>query len=496
MTAEQRDPNVRRLVFELVDAAPAPPPFPSGAVAVAVTEPAAVRARRPRAWIVAALAVVIVAGTVGAVVIARRSPTQHPLAAPRSATVAYVDSRGLVVRSATGAERVVVSGSVSGPRWSPSGTWVAYRDGDAVVRVVSGDGGTSFLVGRAGTYTWSPTLDALAVSDQAGVHVWTFGELPPHAVTVDPAVGGVDPTVQSFAWSRGGTSLAIAMEHRDRTGPGAPSDSLWLATGVCRPGTPAVCAQPRELTRIPYTPGQNDYPLLVTGFGFDNSQVLFWADSIGSSSIEMDGLPLKAVPIDGGSGKTIATTIVRDSWVQPSPDGAQLLVVRSRGRMVTDPREVDVCTAPDACRALAPAPDVQTLDPAWSPDGREIAFVREDHASYTPPITNGTVDWKTKYRNRKLWIANADGSHAHELTAAGAGIADPQFAPDGKSIAFVRDAQVWQLDLATGKVELLSGSLRTGPKCTFDDCLPDIAPYEATNLWSSYYAVKFADSSH
>ena len=164
--------------------------------------------------------------------------------------------------------------------------------------------------------------------------------------------------------------------------------------------------------------------------------------------------------------------------------------------MVTDPRQLEVCTDPDACRSIAPAPDVQTLDPAWSPDGRRIAFVREANASFAPPVINNTIDWTTKYRNRALWIANADGSHAHDLASAGRSIADPQFAPDGKSIVFVRDARVWQLDLATGKVEPRSGSLRTTTAvCTSNDCLPDTAPYEALSLWSDHYAVKFASAS-
>src|SRR5262249_40538377 len=109
------------------------------------------------------------------------------------------------------------------------------------------------------------------------------------------------------------------------------------------------------------------------------------------------------------------------------------------------------------------------------------------------PVVGGAIDWRTKYRSRTLWLANADGSDARELTAAGEGIADPQFAPGGQSIVFVRDARVWQLDLAHGEIEPLTGSLRTAATCPFDDCLPDVAPYEGTNLWSTYYAVIFAE---
>jgi len=493
MTPEDRDPRVRELVFELIDAAPAPPPFPEAGVAV--TGRVATRARRPRSWAVALLAALLVAGSVAAVVIARRSPAQHPLGPAAAPSVAFVDGRGLVVRAPSGAETVVTRGPVVTPKWSPSGEWLAYEDSGSVF-VVRSDGRHPISLGDFGTFEWSPVVDALATTDKAGVRVWSMHDTAPQSVGIEPQVGGVDSEALSVVWSADGTSLAMAMERRDHTGPGAPVDSLWLATDVCRPSAPVECGAPRKLTHIPYTPGPEDYPLLVTAFGFDDTQVLFWADYIGSSSIEMDGLPLRAVSVDGGKAAGIATTIVRDSWVGPSPDGSKLLVVRSNGRMVTDLRQLEVCTAPDACRKIAAAPDVQTLDPAWSPDGKQIAFVRETNASYTPPLVDNGIDWRTKYRNRTLWIANADGSDPHEVTAAGRGVADPQFAPDGRSIVFVRDARVWQLDLATGHIEPLTGSLRTAPTCTFDDCLPDVAPYEGINLWSTHYAVKFAEPSH
>jgi Tol biopolymer transport system component len=495
MTTEHRDPHVRRLVFELVDAAPEAPPFPS-----AVPEDVTARRRLPgpRSLLVAALVVALVVGAVVAVVAVRRSrvdrpPVQKPTITPTDATVAYIDGRGLVVRAPSGDETVLARGAVSRPRWSPSGDWLAYRNGDEVW-VARSDGRASFPLGVVGAYEWSPTVDAVAATDDQGARVWLVHDSQADLETINPPVGGVEPSVQSVAWSGGGTSLAIGMWTRDHAGPGRPTASLWLAVGVCRAGPPAECGRPRQLQKIPYTPGLDDYPLLVTGFAFEN-RLLFWTDYQGSGSVQMDGLPLKAVDRDTGVATDIATTIVRDSWVQPSPDGSQLLVVRSNGRMVTDPREVDLCNSSHACRALAPAHDVQTLDPAWSPDGRRIAFVREDHASFTPPVTNGTIRWTVKYRNRRLWIANADGSDAHEITAAGGGIADPQFAPDGQSIVFVRDARVWQIDLATGHAVGLTGSLGAAAACTFDDCLPNAAPYEATNLWSNYYAVKFAATS-
>jgi TolB protein len=55
------------------------------------------------------------------------------------------------------------------------------------------------------------------------------------------------------------------------------------------------------------------------------------------------------------------------------------------------------------------------VDPAWSPDGREIAFSR---------YTNGAL---------RIWVMNADGSDQRSLGVAGD---QPSWAPDGSMLAF------------------------------------------------------------
>ena len=80
---------------------------------------------------------------------------------------------------------------------------------------------------------------------------------------------------------------------------------------------------------------------------------------------------------------------------------------------------------------------------------------------------------------------------ARELVAAGAGVADPQFSPDGRSIVFVRDARLWQLDVASDRVTARSGSMRVTGACAAGDCLPDEAVYETQARWSDHEAVYF-----
>ena len=62
-------------------------------------------------------------------------------------------------------------------------------------------------------------------------------------------------------------------------------------------------------------------------------------------------------------------------------------------------------------------------DPAWSPDGRKLAFVRLS-ADLGEPI----------------YVVNADGSGLRRLTRGPALDADPAWSPDGRKLAFVRAA--------------------------------------------------------
>jgi Tol biopolymer transport system component len=95
---------------------------------------------------------------------------------------------------------------------------------------------------------------------------------------------------------------------------------------------------------------------------------------------------------------------------------------------------------------------VEDEDPAWSPDGRSIAFVR---TITTPGIPDPT-------EQRSIWIMDADGSN-QRMVADGV---EPSWSPDGRSIAFnmgsigvingLPTSVVAVVDLATGDVTVLT----------------------------------------
>jgi dipeptidyl aminopeptidase/acylaminoacyl peptidase len=67
-------------------------------------------------------------------------------------------------------------------------------------------------------------------------------------------------------------------------------------------------------------------------------------------------------------------------------------------------------------------------DPQWSPDGRRMAYVRDD----------------------EIWVMEADGSRVTKVTGAPGGGRQPRWSPDGRRIAFISRrrgwSQVWLID--------------------------------------------------
>ena len=69
------------------------------------------------------------------------------------------------------------------------------------------------------------------------------------------------------------------------------------------------------------------------------------------------------------------------------------------------------------------AGDAEHVSPAWSPDGRRLAFAR---------ARTGVTD----YSLFDLWVMDVDGGNARRLTDAVGRVAVPSWSPDGRLIAF------------------------------------------------------------
>lgn len=124
------------------------------------------------------------------------------------------------------------------------------------------------------------------------------------------------------------------------------------------------------------------------------------------------------------------------SW---SPDGGTIAFTHvardSDGSWHSRIRLLDVASRSVRTLAIDTSFDLGIRDAAWTPDGRQIAFVAE------------------RPGGGRIWIVGASGGVATPLSQDSMPAIAPNFSPDGKRVAFLaRDSanrlQVWEQDLA------------------------------------------------
>jgi hypothetical protein len=85
-------------------------------------------------------------------------------------------------------------------------------------------------------------------------------------------------------------------------------------------------------------------------------------------------------------------------------------------------------------------------DPAWSPDGSSIAFVRETRQGVAGVVAESN-----------LYLINADGTNLHKVDLPVSRVTSPQWSPDGTTLALMSDVYVgeeWQgADIYTVRVD-------------------------------------------
>jgi len=130
-----------------------------------------------------------------------------------------------------------------------------------------------------------------------------------------------------------------------------------------------------------------------------------------------------------------------------SPDGTQLAFSGQIGTTVEDPSrtEIYVVRADGTGRRRLTANDAVDGNPAWSPDGKHIAFVR-------------VAELGTEQARGGLFVMDADGGSVRQITTAAAPNLDvaPAWSPDGSEIAFVRVASSAGSELPRASLHVVS----------------------------------------
>jgi WD40-like Beta Propeller Repeat len=110
------------------------------------------------------------------------------------------------------------------------------------------------------------------------------------------------------------------------------------------------------------------------------------------------------------------------------------------GRVVWDAKQVEICTRV-GCSPVRTAKRRVTLDPAWSANGRFLAYVQAPDRTSGPWSQAVVGSW---YAEHQLRVLDTRAGVTRKLGFAG-GATVPIWSPDGRSLLFVDKDAIWLL---------------------------------------------------
>jgi Tol biopolymer transport system component len=372
-------------------------------------------------------------------VVSSQRPASDPALSPDGRMLVYAaeDERGrtdlYVVRISGGARVALTSddGVEATPRFSPDGDYVAFTrrasaGGVPEVRIVPALGGDAVaVIPGAVAPAWSPDGKRMAflrrASPDADVELVTSaldGSDPRTVLRGDSAL----PFLRNPAWSPSG-GIAVVR------GSGGISGEIWIV--------PERGGQPRRLTQDPPAVF-SDWP----AFTADGTGLVHASNRGGATNIWVQ-------PVAGGAPVRVTTGPGSDESPTTAANGSVAFVTsRWRNELLVHP------LAGEPTRAIhSHAPFIWS--PAFSPDGREIAFSQME--------VDGS--WH-------VWSIPAAGGDPRRLTS-GAGELYPRFSRDGAWLFF----HTWAVPRTIGRLPAAGGAadvLRFGDGTS--DAFADVSP--------------------
>ncbi|HKW08838.1 MAG TPA: protease, partial [Gemmatimonadaceae bacterium] len=412
----------------------------------------------------------------GAMPAVRRDPSsapqllQHPAISATTIAFVYAGDLWTVPRQGGDARRLTAAGGVSDVAFSPDGSQIAYTgeyDGNADVYVMPASGGMphrlTYHPERDEVVGWTPNGNSVVFrSRRKGVTrvsrlftVGLNGGLPteialPTAYEGSYASGGermaympLSPVFRAWKRYRGGTTspiwLVTLASGQVETVPRANSndfDPMWIGDKVYflsdRNGPVTLFAYDTRTRSVTQTLPNTGYDMKTASAGpgaivYEQFGVLHLFDVASGTEHPLNIRISADIPALRPRYVNVARNITNASI---SPTGARA-AFEARNEIFTVPAEKG-----DA-RDLTNTPGIAERDPAWSPDGKSVAYFSDESGEYA------------------LHLRDQSGLGDVKKISLGAPASfyySPVWSPDSKKIAYYdKRLTLWVVDIATQK---------------------------------------------
>ncbi len=328
----------------------------------------------------------------------------QPSLSPDGRSVAFVSDRDnhfdIWVGLVTGGNLVRITNDPnlkSRPRWSPDGTKIAYArlndSGLWDIWLVPALGGPSRrILTNAFDPAWSPDGQLLAYASASTIWVSDASGGNARALTQREPLLHNQP-----AFSSDGRQLAFV---RRVPGPYGELAVAELATGKIR-----------QLT--------DDGALALSPVWSPKDEFIYFASSRGGT------LNIWRIAARGGAPEQITAGQGDDTELDLSTDGKRLVFSSYRSNLNIAEIPVEPVGGHATLKWLTTDPARGELGPAYSPDGRHIAY-----------FTN-----RKGAEKESIWVMDSDGSNPTQLVEDNRINVYPRWAPDGKTLIYASSAR-------------------------------------------------------
>lgn len=409
----------------------------------------------------------------------------QPAVSAEHIAFAYADDLWVAGRDGRGVRRLTSHiGTESNPRFSPDGQWIAFNgsyDGNTDVFVVATEGGVprrmTWHPGADRVQSFTPDGSAVLFTSARTVHTNRFvqlftvsleGGMPerlpiPHAFKATYSPDGSKiayvPLGERFnQWKnyRGGTVSRIWLyDTRDHSveqipqpaGRSNDTDPMWFGGRVYfrsdRNGEFNLFAYDPSTQQVQQLTRHDDFPVVNASAGagriiYEQAGYLHLLDPGSAMASRL------VVGVAPDLNETRARYVSGDRYIRNatiSPSGARA-VFEFRGEIVTVPAEKG------DYRNVTSSKDAHERSPAWSPDGKWLAYFSDASGEY------------------ELHVASQDGKgDVRRFSLDGAGFySDPKWSPDGTMISYTDNSwSLYWLDVASGRTKKISSEPYYGP---------------------------------